>query len=79
MADGITVLKNLVHRGAVGGDQRTGDGAGLLCQIPHRFFEAEAVRLGVKLPAAGAYGVGMFFLPAAARGVNGRNSSSTAS
>ena len=69
VADGITVLKNLVHRGAVGGDQRTGDGAGLLCQIPHRFFEAEAARLGVKLPAAGAYGVGMFFLP---RGGSGR-------
>ena len=63
VADGITVLKNLVHRGAVGGDQRTGDGAGLLCQIPHRFFEAEAARLGVKLPAPDAYGVGMFFLP----------------
>jgi glutamate synthase domain-containing protein 1 len=69
VADGITVLKNLVHRGAVGGDQRTGDGAGILCQVPHRFFEAEAARLGVKLPAAGAYGVGMFFLP---RGGSGR-------
>jgi glutamate synthase (NADPH) large chain len=70
VADGITVLKNLVHRGAVGGDQRTGDGAGILCQVPHRFFEAEGARLGVTLPAAGAYGVGMFFLP---RGGSGRD------
>ena len=69
VADGITVLKNLVHRGAVGGDQRTGDGAGILCQIPHRFFEDEAARLGAKLPSAGSYGVGMLFLP---RGGSGR-------
>ncbi len=63
VADGITVLKNLVHRGAVGGDMCTGDGAGILCQIPHRFFADEASRLAVRLPAAGSYGVGMLFLP----------------
>jgi len=60
---GITILKNLVHRGAVGGDSRTGDGAGLLVQTPHRFFAREAQRLGFALPAEGLYGVGMLFLP----------------
>ena len=63
VAGGITILKNLVHRGAVGGDSRTGDGAGILVQIPHRFFSAECSRLSITLPAPGAYGIGMFFLP----------------
>ena len=63
VADGITVLKNLVHRGAVGGDSRTGDGAGMLTQIPHRFFLREASRLGIRLPAEGRYAVAMLFLP----------------
>jgi glutamate synthase (NADPH) large chain len=61
--DGLTVLKNLVHRGAVGGDLATGDGAGMLVQIPHRFFTKENDRLRFSLPEAGAYGVGMLFLP----------------
>src|SRR5579864_2023589 len=39
---GTTILKNLAHRGAVGGDSRTGDGAGMLTQLPHRFFQREA-------------------------------------
>jgi glutamate synthase (NADPH/NADH) large chain len=51
----------------VGGDMLTGDGAGILCQVPHRFFEAEAARVGIALPAAGTYGVGMLFLPLDAR------------
>ena len=68
VADGIIVLKNLVHRGAVGGDMLTGDGAGILCQVPHRFFEAEAARLGMRLPPAGSYGIGMLFLPAGKTG-----------
>ncbi|MBD3347219.1 MAG: glutamate synthase large subunit [Chitinivibrionales bacterium] len=63
VADGITILKNLVHRGAIGGDSKTGDGAGLLIQIPHLFFQEEAHRLNFKLPGEGAYGVGMLFLP----------------
>ncbi|MCK5201208.1 MAG: hypothetical protein KAR21_22795, partial [Spirochaetales bacterium] len=58
--DGITILKNLVHRGAVGSDVNTGDGAGILTQIPHDFFLQE---LGFDLPPCGSYGAGMFFLP----------------
>ncbi|MEI6149785.1 MAG: class II glutamine amidotransferase, partial [bacterium] len=50
VADSIEVLKNLVHRGAVGGDQSTGDGAGILIQIPDAFFRKEAKRLGMTLP-----------------------------
>jgi glutamate synthase domain-containing protein 2/glutamate synthase domain-containing protein 1/glutamate synthase domain-containing protein 3 len=70
VADGITILKNLVHRGAVGGDSRTGDGAGMMTQVPHRFFAREAAHLGIRLPGEGRYGAGMFFLPrgAAERG-----------
>jgi glutamate synthase (NADPH) large chain len=61
---GISILVNLEHRGATGCDPRTGDGAGLLLQIPHAFFTKEATRLGFELPAAGRYGVGFVFLPA---------------
>ncbi|MDX9972275.1 MAG: glutamate synthase large subunit [FCB group bacterium] len=60
---GIQVLENLVHRGACGCDPETGDGAGILLQVPHRFFAEEAERLKFALPEAGAYGVGMAFLP----------------
>ena len=60
---GIQVLINLTHRGACGCDPETGDGAGLLIQIPHKFFAREAASLGFTLPAAGEYGVGMVFLP----------------
>jgi glutamate synthase (NADPH/NADH) large chain len=60
---GLTVLRNLTHRGAVGYDPKLSDGAGLLIQIPHRFFRDEMAKQGVKLPAAGQYGVGMVFLP----------------
>jgi glutamate synthase (NADPH/NADH) large chain len=63
VSDGITVLKNLVHRGALGGDGKTGDGAGLLIQIPHLLFEIECQKNGFSLPAQGNYGVGMIFLP----------------
>ncbi len=58
--DGVQVLKNLVHRGAVGGDLKTGDGAGVIFQIPHKFF---AKVLKCPLPPEGKYGVGMLFLP----------------
>jgi glutamate synthase domain-containing protein 2/glutamate synthase domain-containing protein 1/glutamate synthase domain-containing protein 3 len=57
---GIKVLENLLHRGATGADVNTGDGAGVLFQIPHRFFK-ETVK--ANLPDAGAYAVGMMFLP----------------
>ena len=60
---GIEILENLVHRGACGCDPQTGDGAGILIQIPHSFFERECADLRFTLPAAGAYGVGMVFLP----------------
>ncbi len=62
---GIQVLINLQHRGASGCDADTGDGAGVLIQVPHRFFARECARLGFPLPAPGAYGVGMVFLPVA--------------
>ena len=64
---GIEVLNNLTHRGACGCDPRTGDGAGMLLQIPHEFFSREARKLGFELPARGDYGVGMLFLPHDAR------------
>ncbi len=60
---GNRVVLNLQHRGAAGGDDRTGDGAGILFQVPHAFFAAEADRLGFRLPGRGAYGVGMVFAP----------------
>ncbi len=60
---GIQVLINLTHRGACGCDPETGDGAGVLIQIPHKFFARECAKLGFTLPAAGEYGVGMTFLP----------------
>jgi glutamate synthase (NADPH) large chain len=60
---GIQILINLTHRGACGCDPQTGDGAGILIQIPHAFFQRECTSLGIHLPAAGEYGVGMLFLP----------------
>ncbi len=63
VARSIEVLKNLLHRGAVGGDQLTGDGAGVLLQIPDAFFRRELAAQRVTLPAAGNYGVAMVFMP----------------
>jgi len=60
VAKALTALSNLEHRGAQGADADTGDGAGILVQIPDAFFRAE---LGGALPAPGAYGVGTCFLP----------------
>ena len=60
---GLKILHNLEHRGAVGADPLMGDGAGLLVQIPHTFFAAEAERLGFTLPEPGHYAVGHLFLP----------------
>jgi glutamate synthase domain-containing protein 2/glutamate synthase domain-containing protein 1/glutamate synthase domain-containing protein 3 len=60
---GLTVLRNLTHRGAVGWDPKLSDGAGLLIQIPDRYFREEMAKQGVKLPPKGQYGVGMVFLP----------------
>jgi len=61
--DALKVLLNLEHRGAVGADPLAGDGAGILVQLPHVFFVAEAQRLGFKLPEPGYYGVGQLFMP----------------
>src|SRR5450631_1934042 len=60
---GIQVLLNLAHRGACGCDPETGDGAGVLIQIPHKFFTRECEKLGFALSKPGTYGVGMTFLP----------------
>ena len=60
---GIQILLNLTHRGACGCDPNTGDGAGLIIQIPHEFFLKECARLGFTLPAPGEYGAGVVFLP----------------
>ena len=60
---GLEVLINLTHRGAAGCDPETGDGAGILIQIPHVFFARECGELGMQLPGPGEYGVAMCFLP----------------
>ncbi len=60
---GLLILKNLDHRGAVGADALMGDGAGILIQIPDRFYREAMANLGVALPPPGEYGVGMVFLP----------------
>ena len=63
IAQGLQLLINLLHRGACGCEANTGDGAGLLIQMPDRFLRKEAAALGIDLPAPGAYGVGVVFLP----------------
>jgi glutamate synthase (NADPH) large chain len=60
---GLMILKNLDHRGAVGADPLMGDGAGILIQIPDQYYRDEMARQGVELPPPGEYGVGMVFLP----------------
>jgi len=61
VSDGLTALENLDHRGACGCEVNTGDGAGILIQVPHEFFRRECAALGIRLPEAGHYGVGLFF------------------
>ena len=58
---GLDVLINMTHRGAESADNKSGDGAGILIQIPHDFF----VSNGIQLPAPGSYGAGLLFLPKA--------------
>ncbi len=59
----LQVLINLLHRGASGCEANTGDGAGILIQMPDRFLRKEAARMGMPLPPAGQYGAGLVFLP----------------
>src|SRR5947207_2373043 len=59
----LQVLRNLGHRGACGCEANTGDGAGILMQVPHRFLLQECDRLNISLPPRGEYGVGMVYLP----------------
>ena len=61
--DALNILINLEHRGGTGADGKTGDGSGILFQIPHRFFKEEVQKLGVILPDEEEYAIGMFFLP----------------
>ncbi|HZS63726.1 MAG TPA: glutamate synthase large subunit [Xanthobacteraceae bacterium] len=61
--DALTILLNLEHRGAVGADPRAGDGAGILVQMPHKFFAKKAAGIGFALPPAGEYAVGYLFMP----------------
>ncbi|MCJ2025805.1 glutamate synthase large subunit [Methylobacterium sp. J-067] len=62
---GLKILENLDHRGAVGADPKMGDGCGILTQIPHAFFAEECSRLGFELPPAGQYAIAQLFLPKA--------------
>ncbi len=63
ISDALTILENMEHRGACGCEQNTGDGAGIMIQVPHEFFFDECSKLGVHLPPFGKYGVGVLFFP----------------
>jgi len=63
VSQGLKILENLDHRGAVGADKLMGDGAGILIQIPDEYYRAEMAEQGIELPPPGEYGVGMIFLP----------------
>src|SRR5918999_5914346 len=63
LQQGLQVLTNLDHRGACGAETNTGDGAGVLLQMPHQFLAAATKKLGFELPAPGMYGCGIVFLP----------------
>ncbi len=63
LRDALSMLENMEHRGGKGCNAKTGDGAGILIQLPHEFLSEEAARSGFELPAPGKYGVGMVFFP----------------
>lgn len=63
ISDALTILENMEHRGACGCENNTGDGAGIMIQMPHEFFFDECSKLGVHLPQFGKYGVGVIFFP----------------
>ncbi len=61
--DGLAILERMEHRGATGSDPNTGDGAGIMMQLPHAFLQKACINAGITLPAAGTFGVGMIFFP----------------
>ena len=63
ITNALTILKNLIHRGACGCEENTGDGVGILTQIPDKFFQRVCKELNIKLPEFGQYGAGLIFLP----------------
>ena len=63
IADALTILENMEHRGACGCEPTTGDGAGIMIQVPHELYYDECLKLGITLPAAENYAVGMIFFP----------------
>jgi glutamate synthase (NADPH) large chain len=63
VSDALTILENMEHRGACGCENNTGDGAGIMIQVPHEFFFDECSKLGVHLPSFGKYGIGVLFFP----------------
>ena len=63
VSNALTILKNLLHRGACGCEENTGDGVGILIQKPHKFFLRVCKEAGIDLPAPERYGAGMIFLP----------------
>ena len=63
ITDALTILESMEHRGACGCEDNTGDGAGIMLQIPHEFFFKEGIKNGFRLPFAGDYGAGMVFFP----------------
>ena len=63
ISDALTILENLDHRGASGAEVNSGDGAGVMLQIPHEFFYDECLKMGFSLPKTNQYGVGMLFMP----------------
>jgi glutamate synthase (NADPH/NADH) large chain len=67
VTDALTMLERMEHRGACGCEPNTGDGAGILIQVPHEFFSSECNKLGFKLPSFGSYGVGLVFFPREAK------------
>ena len=64
VSDALTILENMEHRGASGSESNTGDGAGIMIQIPHEFFFDELLHKGIHLPNLNEYGVGFIFFPA---------------
>ena len=61
--NGLQILKNMSHRGATGADPDTGDGAGIMIQVPHEYYKSDLEKDNVVLPEPGEYGVGMIFFP----------------